>query len=110
VVECGNDHQEFSRVDLRTALDLVYEAIENLNPLRSPDNPVSLRPNVVLMGESGCLDSLELITLVLAIERRVLELTGRGVSLLDGLDIESQLRALHNPSSLADLIVARCEE
>lgn len=109
-MESGNDHRQFTPIDLHTALGLVYEGIENVNSFRSPDNTVSPHPNMILIGERGRLDSLEMITLVLAVERRILEMTGRRVSLVDGEDIEPQLSAFHSPSTLADLIVAKCRD
>lgn len=53
---------------------------------------------------------MEMTTLVLAVERRILEMAGRQVSLLDGADFESELNAFHSPSLLADLIVAKCTD
>jgi hypothetical protein len=94
-------------MEFQLALDVVYKGLESVNALRSPEAAVSLTPDVILAGEGGNLDSLELVTLVLAIERRVRELTGQEVSLLDGDDFEHQLPAFRNPSLLADLIVEK---
>lgn len=95
-------------IDLNAALEIVCQAIENVNSFRSPDKAVAPRPDVVLVGEGGCLDSMEMITLVLTVERRILEISGRAISLLDGEDFESQLAAFHGPASLASLIVEKC--
>ena len=110
LVKCGIDQGRFSPIDIRVALEVVYEAIKEVNSFRSPSDIVPLRPDVLLVGESGCLDSMEMTTLVLAVERRILEMAGRQVSLLDGADFESELNAFHSPSSLADLIVAKCTD
>jgi hypothetical protein len=106
-----SDNQEhISAIDARVALEVVYEAIREVNTFRSPSDTVPLRPDVLLVGENGCLDSMEMTTLVLAAERRILEIASRHISFLDGADFESELSAFHSPQSLADLIVAKCTE
>jgi hypothetical protein len=107
-VKHGNSAEQFGRVDQRLALEVVYEAIKEVNSFRSPGKAISLRPDIILVGESGCLDSMEITTLALGVERRILEITNREVSLLDGSDSVSELSAFYNPSALADLIVAKC--
>lgn len=107
-MEWGSDQVQFEPIDLRGAFDVVYKGIETVNSFRSPDNAVSFHPDVVLVGEGGCLDSMEMITLVLAVERRILEISGRTISLLGGEDFESQLGAFRSPASLATLIVEKC--
>ena len=50
-------------------LALVYGCIDDINDLRSPDEAIEKRPDVLLVGEGGCLDSLALTTLILDLER-----------------------------------------
>lgn len=101
----NNSHMDSSR-----ALNVVYQGLEGINSFRSSDDAISLHPEVSLAGEGGCLDSLELITLMLNIERRIGELTGDQVSLVDGIQSESDLAAFRTPSSLANLIVEKCQK
>jgi hypothetical protein len=107
-VKHDNSEKHFGRVDQHLALEVVYEAIKEVNSFRSPRKAISLRPDIILVGESGCLDSMEITTLALGVERRILEITNRELSLLDGADSESELSAFYSPSALADLIVAKC--
>jgi len=107
-VETGNQPEPVDLIDSNAASEVVAQAIESVNSFRSADNAVSSHPEVLLVGEGGCLDSMEMVTLVLAVERRILEITGRAISLLDGEDFESQLAAFHTPSSLANLMVEKC--
>ena len=109
-MKSGNNQEHFRPVDPSVALGVVYEAIQEVNSFRSPNDTVPLRPDVLLVGESGCLDSMEMTTLALALERRLREIANREISFLDGADFESELRAFQSPSSLADLIVAKCAE
>ena len=60
-------------MDLPTALDVVYNAIDVVNDLRQANDQIARTPDVALAGEGGCLDSLALATLILAVERRVAE-------------------------------------
>ena len=96
-------------MNFQLALDVVYRAIDAVNFMRLAEDAVSRRPDVILAGEGGCLDSLALVTLVLAIERRVVEITGEEISLLGESDFESQLDAFRTPSALADLIMEKSE-
>lgn len=110
IVKSGDNQEHVRAIDARVALEVVYEAIREVNTFRSPSDTVPLRPDVLLVGENGCLDSMEMTTLVLAVERRILAIASRQISFLDGVDFESELGALHSPQSLADLIVAKCAD
>lgn len=89
------------------ALAIVYGAIEELNDLRPPDRALPIRPDVPLAGEGGSLDSLEIMTLALAIERGMTAATGREIPLLDAAELDLQLPAFRTPSSLASLVLSK---
>jgi hypothetical protein len=96
------------QIDEQMALEVVYDAIKELNSFRPSGRAISPRPDVALVGESGCLDSMEITTLALGIERRIFEITNREIALLDGDDSELELNAFQNPAALADLIATKC--
>jgi hypothetical protein len=85
-------------------LALVYGCIDDINDLRSPDEAIEKRPDVLLVGEGGCLDSLALTTLILGLERRASSLFGKDVSLLDGRELEDDLARFSTPAALAELV------
>jgi hypothetical protein len=85
-------------------LALVYGCIDDINDLRSPDEAIEKRPDVLLAGEGGCLDSLALTMLILNLERRVSSLSGKEISLLDGKELEDNLARFSTPATLADLV------
>jgi hypothetical protein len=85
-------------------LALVYGCIDDINDLRSPDQAIERRPDVLLVGEGGCLDSLALATLILNLERRASRLSGREISLFDGRELEDNLARFCTPATLAELI------
>lgn len=90
-----------------TALEIVYQAIDSLNDLRPADEQIEKLPDVALAGEGGCLDSLGLITLTLAVERRVAQMTGNSIILLDESDYDANLASLATPQTIASLVVQR---
>lgn len=92
-------------MDITTALDAVYGALRTVNDMRPADEAIALEPDAVLTGEGGSLDSLALVTLVLALESWILEASGREISLMDDREFEFQASAFHTPATLAALIV-----
>jgi hypothetical protein len=85
-------------------LALVYGCIDDINDLRTPDEAIEKRPDVLLAGEGGCLDSLALAMLILNLERRASSLSDKEISLLDGRELEDSLARFSTPSALADLV------
>ena len=85
-------------------LALVYGCIDDINDLRSPDEAIEKRPDVLLAGEGGCLDSLALAMLILNLERRASGFSGKEISLLDGKGLEDNLARFSTPAALAAAI------
>jgi hypothetical protein len=93
-------------MEMATALGIVYDALDVLNGTRAPDEQLPKAPDVPLAGDGGSLDSLALVTLVLAVERGVAAVAGTGVGLLDD-QIDPQMSAYRTPSTIASLLVER---
>src|SRR5689334_6222062 len=85
-------------------LALIYGCIDDINELRLPEEAIDKRPDVVLVGEGGCLDSLALTTLILNLERQVSKISGKEISLLDGRELEDNLARFTTPAALAELV------
>ena len=85
-------------------LALIYGCIDDVNELRLPEEAIDKQPNVVLIGEGGCLDSLALMMLILNLERRASSISGREISLLDGRELEDNLARFATPAALAELV------
>ena len=64
-------------------MQLIYEAIGEVNEMRSPDEALERSPETVIIGESGKLDSLAFVTFVAAVEENVQRTFGKAVSLID---------------------------
>ena len=94
-------------MDRATSLDIVYQAIDVVNGLRSETEQLAKTPDLLLAGEGGALDSLALVTLILAVESRVSTLAGAEIGLLDDSDFGEDAGGLRSPAALADLILER---
>lgn len=66
-----------------TVTQLIYEAIGEVNEMRSPDEALERTPETVIIGQSGKLDSLAFVTFVAAVEENVQRNFGKAVSLID---------------------------
>ena len=64
-------------------LALIYGCIDDINDLRLPTEAIEKRPDVILAGEGGCLDSLALAMLILNVERQASKISGKEISLTD---------------------------
>jgi len=93
-----------SLMDRQAALTIVYEAIDVVNGLRSADAQLAKSPDLVLVAEGSVLDSLALTTLVLAVERKVKEITGIDIDLF-GSDVDYDMTNMRTPTSLVEAIL-----
>ncbi|MBF0448250.1 MAG: hypothetical protein HQL67_08630 [Magnetococcales bacterium] len=50
---------------------IVADAVQEINEMRDPDQQVPTEPETIIFGERGLLDSMGIISLTVAIERRV---------------------------------------
>ena len=85
-------------------LALIYGCIDDINDLRQPDEAIEKRPDVILVGEGGCLDSLALTMLILNLERQASKISGKEISLLDGRELDDNLARFSTPAALAALV------
>ncbi len=53
------------------ALEVIFRAIDDANKLATPEAQLVKESSAVLLGEGGVLDSLGLITLIVAIEEKL---------------------------------------
>lgn len=90
--------------DSGEVLALIYGCIDDINDLRLPNEAIEKRPDVILVGEGGCLDSLALTMLILNVERQASKISGKEISLLDGRELEDNLARFSTPAALAELV------
>lgn len=92
-------------MDRNAALILVYEAIDVLNGQRPAEEQLIKSPDLVFFSEESALDLLALTTLVLTVERKVREVTGKDIDLFGSGVVDEDMAALRSPASLADTIL-----
>jgi hypothetical protein len=66
-------------------VQLLYEAVDEINQGQAPGQALEKSPATVLMGSSGKLDSLGFVTLVVALEEKMERALGRHVSVIDSM-------------------------
>lgn len=76
--------------------------------LRREDTPLTADPALVLVGDGGRLDSLGLVNFIVALERRLAEVSGGPVSVIDLL-MSGDGVPFDTLGSLRDLLVKKME-
>lgn len=64
-------------------LDLIYNALDQLNATLKPAEAVVRSPETVLMGEDGALDSMAFVTFMAALEEALARKRGLQIDLID---------------------------
>jgi D-alanine--poly(phosphoribitol) ligase subunit 2 len=93
-------------MDEETARRVVYDAIDIVNQQLPASKRLRKAPDTVIVGAGGALDSLGVVSFVIAVEEKVAELTGAAVQLLDETML-AEGSPFHTAGSLARYIAAR---
>jgi acyl carrier protein len=95
------DVTEVSQVMRTQVRDALYEAVDEVNELLPPEEQIAKSPETVLFGSTGRLDSLGLINLIVAVEKRVAARFHVSITLAD----EKAMSQKHSPfQTMASLI------
>ncbi len=94
-----------AKMDRFAVLEVVFQAIDVINGLRTEDEQVPRTPDAVLAGPGGALDSLALVTLILNVESRVEGATGVEIGLLDDGDFGDDLERIRTPEAITELVL-----
>lgn len=86
---------------------MVYDGIRRVNEIRPPEKRVPERPDVVLVGDQGMLDSLSFTTLILTLENRLRESVGKDIPLMQEADFETMTQQFRTPRAIAELIAGK---
>lgn len=90
-----------------TALRLVREAIAEVNRMSDAGAEISPAEGTVLLGEGSALDSLAFVNLMVAVDSRVSEHTGREIALMDLIDADAASSPIRTVGMLADYVAGR---
>ena len=94
------------RMEKQQALRIVYEAIDQVNPQLAPARRLAKSADTVIVGPGGALDSLGIVTFVVALEEMVGDELSRSVQLLDETALSDPHGPFHTVGSLADYMCA----
>ena len=91
-------------------LNLIYDAIDEVNQQLPPGQPLEKSPDTVLFGKSSRLDSLGLVNLVVGIEQRVGDEFGVAVMLANEKAFSQKSSPFRTVGSLAEYVDALLKE
>jgi len=90
-------------------LNLIYAAIDEVNPALPPDRQIEKSPETQLFGRGSRLDSLGLVNLVVATEARLMD-SGAAVSLADERAMSQKQSPFRTVETLCDYIATVLQE
>ena len=97
-------------VELLQITDIIFSAIDELNQRLPLERQLTKKADTVLFGESGCLKSLELVSLILLIENKLEEEWDIYLSLTDERAMSQKRSPFQTVARLSDYINLRVKE
>ena len=85
--------------------DIVREAIGEINETRSDALPLDKLDSLVLYGESGILDSLQLVNLLMSIEEKIADRIDVAASLTSDRAVSRRVSPFRSTTHLVDFIL-----
>ena len=96
--------------DSDLVLDAIYRAIDGLNRERDPGSRLRKSPDTELFGRDGQLDSLGLVTLIVAVEEDVATETGLAITIASERAMSQSRSPFRTVGSLRDFVTVLVEE
>jgi acyl carrier protein len=91
-------------------LDLIYRVIDTTNRQRPSEKTILKSPDAILFGESGSLDSLGLVNLIVSVEDEVQLCLGIPILLADERAMSQRKSPFRTIASLTDYVCALISE
>lgn len=85
-------------------LKLIFKGIDSVNDIRPKEARIDKQPDAALMGESGGLDSLGMVNLIVAIEQQIEEHFHISLDLVDDEAMSMKDNPFATVESLANYI------
>ena len=89
---------------------IIYQALQNVNDERGPDEQIDIGPDTSLFGTDAVLDSLSLVSVIVDVEAAVSEASGRDVVLTDDRAMSQEVSPFSDVSSLTAYILLLLSE
>ena len=90
--------------DTKNIVTAIYRAVDWINGELPPDRQLSKAPETRLLGSQSVLDSMHLVSLIVAIEREVEDTLGMALTLADERALSMNASPFRSIQSLADYI------
>jgi len=97
-------------IDLEQALVATRSAVDEVNLSLPEDRQLSPDPDAVLFGEGGMLDSIGLVTVVMALEAHIGDLTGQDIVLASEAAMSRRSSPYRSLRALAEYAVEMSAE
>jgi len=85
-------------------LNILFDAIDEINEIRPEGQRVEKSADTVLFGQGGALDSIGLVSFIVASEQKIAEETGASITLADERAMSQKNSPFRTVSALADYI------
>jgi hypothetical protein len=86
---------------------LIYSVVDEVNAAQGPENQIAKRPDSILFGTGGHLDSLGLLTFVLGVEQRMQSAGHASLTLTDEQSMADVPTAFRSIDQLTDYLAKR---
>jgi len=83
---------------------LIFDVIKEINQIQPKDKRIELSMNTVLYGNNSKLDSFGLVSLIVGIEEKLQDITGKSIVLADEKAFSRERSPFLTVSSLADYV------
>jgi acyl carrier protein len=91
-------------------LQLLYDSVDEINQELPHDRQLQKTPDTILYGQSGSLDSLGLVHLIVAIEQNLEEAFAKTIILADEKAMSQQRSPFRTIGTLGDYVAQLLEE
>ena len=97
-------------VSLPQVREIVFEAIVRTNELLPPERHMEATPEAVLFGKGATLDSLGLVSLLVAVEQQVTDTCGRDITLASERAMSRERSPFRTVASLCEYVLELLDE
>jgi acyl carrier protein len=91
-------------VEKEKILNSIYQAVDEVNEQLSEDQQLEKSPDTVLLGESGQLESIDLVNILVATEENVESTFGVPISITDERAVSEKNSPFKTIGTLCDFI------
>lgn len=88
----------------------IFQALNNINDERGPDEQLKVGPETRLIGSDAVLDSLGLVSVIIDVEAAISAASGRDLSLTDDRAMDQAVSPFSDVRTLTEYIILLLSE